>query len=71
MKINYDKQLDSLYIFFKKSKVAKTFEIEARLIVDTDKKGDVVGIELLDARDQLEVTNFKKEAEEGIPFDII
>jgi len=47
MKINYDKSVDALYIEFKGSKSAKTLEKDDNVLVDFDKKGNVVGIEIL------------------------
>ncbi|MBI2410032.1 DUF2283 domain-containing protein [Candidatus Kaiserbacteria bacterium] len=54
MKINYDKIADAIYMTLRKGKVAKTVEMEDRLIVDVDKKGNILGIELLDAGNQLQ-----------------
>jgi len=53
MKIFYDKTADALYIYFKKGKVAKTKKITSRLLVDVDKKGSALGIEMLDVSRQL------------------
>ncbi len=66
MKINYDKTIDALYIYLKKSKVAKTVEMNGRLIIDLDKKGDVVGIELLDASEQLSKKSLESQILRGI-----
>ena len=46
MKIVYDKSVDALYITLKKGKAAKTKEHHGYLI-DYDKKGDLLGIEIL------------------------
>ncbi len=47
MKINYDKYADALYIEFKKAKAHKTVEKRRGVLVDFDKKGNVLGIEVL------------------------
>ena len=47
MKINYDKKVDALYIEFKRSKSVKTLEKNDNVLVDFDKNGNVVGIEVL------------------------
>ncbi|MEK7640933.1 MAG: DUF2283 domain-containing protein [Patescibacteria group bacterium] len=47
MKINYDKYADALYIEFKKAKAHKTVEERRGVLVDFDKKGTVLGIEVL------------------------
>ncbi|MGB8816055.1 MAG: DUF2283 domain-containing protein [Minisyncoccia bacterium] len=72
MKIQYDKIADAMYVYlgFKK-KIAKTIEINDRLLVDVDKKGNVIGIEMLNVSAQSGMANIKKIAKEGIPFNII
>lgn len=47
MKINYDKYADALYIEFKKAKAHKTVEKSRDVLLDFDKKGSVLGIEVL------------------------
>jgi len=49
MRITYDKTVDALYIHFKKGKVKKTIEIGGSFMADVDKKGDILGLEVLDA----------------------
>ena len=49
MKIEYDKEADALYVEFSKSKIYKTREESDNFLVDVDKKGNVVGIEVLNA----------------------
>lgn len=55
MKTTYDKEADAAYIYIQptNSKVFKTIEINPRVIIDIDKKGELVGIELLDASHQV------------------
>ena len=53
MKAEYDTIANALYLTIKKGRVAKTIKMHDRLLVDVDKKGDLVGIEILDARSQL------------------
>ena len=54
MKINYDKTADAIYILIKKTaKIKKTVKIDAGILVDLDSKGNVCGIEILDASRQL------------------
>ena len=73
MKVTYDKIADAMYVYFRKSKVAKTIEISDRLIVDTDNLGRVIGLEILDASKQLSANNSKgleKKLSHGIPVKI-
>lgn len=65
MNINYDKVADAVYMTLRKGKVSKTVEMEDRLIVDVDKKGNILGIELLDAGNQLQ-----KNMRNGIPVKV-
>ncbi len=53
MKITHDKLTDALYVTFKKGVVARTLKLEDRLLVDTDKKGSILGIEILNASTQI------------------
>ena len=47
MKISYDKIADAMYLNLRKDKISKTVEITNRLLADVDKKGNVIGIEML------------------------
>lgn len=53
MKIQYDKSAEAMYIYLKKEKVAKTIKINNRVFVDIDKKGNVIGIEMLGVSHQI------------------
>ena len=47
MRIRYDSDADAMYISLKKDKVAKTKEIDENTMIDFNKKGDVIGVEIL------------------------
>lgn len=49
MKIEYDKEADALYVELNKNKIYKTREESDNFLVDVDKNGNVVGIEILNA----------------------
>jgi uncharacterized protein YuzE len=49
MDINYDKKADALYIEFRKGKFAKNKKLDEFTIIDLDDKGNILGIEILDA----------------------
>ena len=53
MKIEYSKEADALYVYFREVEVAKSKEIEEGVIVDFDEKPHIVGIEILDANKHL------------------
>ena len=48
-KIEYDKTVDALYIRAGKGKVYKTIKLNNRVLFDVDKKGYILGIEVLEA----------------------
>jgi uncharacterized protein YuzE len=54
MNVEYDKEVDALYIKFSDNKVAKSDEQSRGLIVDYDKSGNIVGIELLNASKKIQ-----------------
>lgn len=49
MKVKYDKEVDVLYISFSKKKIKESDEDKPGIILDYDKAGSIVGIEILDA----------------------
>ena len=49
MKIIYDAKTDSLNLFFSNSKIHESDEEKEGFIMDFDKKGNPVSIEILDA----------------------
>lgn len=48
-KIEYDETVDALYVYASKGIVNKTYKLNPRLLLDVDKKGKLIGIEVLDA----------------------
>jgi len=70
MKIDYDKVADAVYIRVKKGKVAKTISLKDRLIVDTDKSGNILGVEILDMSSSNDMKKFLSTVKKGIPFKI-
>ncbi len=53
MKVIYDNETDTLSIILRKGRVAQSEEPRPGLILDYDKSGRLVSIELLDASDQV------------------
>ena len=49
VKTKTNKNLDVAYIQLKKDKIYSTFEIKPGILLDLNKSGDVVGIEVLSA----------------------
>jgi uncharacterized protein YuzE len=67
MKINYDKNADAVYIAFRKGSFVRNKKIDESTILDLDKSGNLLGIEILNASkripkqslSELKVTNFQ------------
>jgi uncharacterized protein YuzE len=49
MKVKYDKEVDILYITFSEKKIKESDEGKHGVIIDYDKEGSIVAIEVLDA----------------------
>ena len=49
MKVKYDKEVDVIYIVFSDKKIKESDEDKPGIILDYDKDGSIVGIEILDA----------------------
>lgn len=52
MKIEYDKEVDALYVRLQEKYVDRTVEIEDGLNIDLDEDGKLIGIEILDATER-------------------
>ena len=61
MKLDYDKEVDALYIQFLNEKASETEELEPGIIVDFTKDGRVLGIEILNASKRLLVMESIKD----------
>ncbi|MBI5700889.1 DUF2283 domain-containing protein [Candidatus Saganbacteria bacterium] len=53
MKINYDEKLDAMYIRFNDSPYFESDETKDGIILDYNRSGKVIGIEILDASKNL------------------
>lgn len=52
MKIEYDQEVDALYIRVQEKHVARTQEITEGVNIDFDDEGKVIGLEILDATER-------------------
>jgi uncharacterized protein YuzE len=59
MKIRYDPDADAMYIKFRNTEIARTKKVDNNTILDYDKNGGLVGVELL----------FVKESNPGLLRD--
>lgn len=60
MKITYDKEVDALNLTLRSGAVAKTLEIAPEIMVDLDKKGNTLNIEIIGASEKIGKKNFGK-----------
>jgi uncharacterized protein YuzE len=56
MKVSYDAEADALFVRFSDEKIMGSEETRPGLIVDLDREGRIVAIEMLDVRQQLPPT---------------
>ena len=54
MKITYDRETDTLQLVFTSAPVEESDEDKPGMIIDYDKNGNVVGMEILDASKRIE-----------------
>jgi uncharacterized protein YuzE len=57
MKIKYDKEVDIMYIQFAADEIIESNEDKQGIIIDYNKKGNIVGIEVLNASTKMEHPN--------------
>jgi uncharacterized protein YuzE len=54
MKVIYDPEVDVLRIFFSSSPIEESAEDKPGVIIDYDKEGNIIGLEILDASKRME-----------------
>lgn len=69
MKIEYSKDVDALYIRLREVKIADSMDVEEGVTVDLDDKGHIVGIEILDASEKLELSDLVNISIESLPIE--
>lgn len=52
MKIEYDREVDALYVRLQEKFVAKTVEVDEGVNIDFDEEGKLIGLEILDATER-------------------
>ena len=71
MRIEYDREVDALYILLKDVKPSDSKDIEEGVTVDLDKQGHIVGIEILDASEKLGMESLLNVSIENMPLEKI
>jgi uncharacterized protein YuzE len=69
MKIEYSKTVDALYIRLRQAKVGDSVDIEEGVTVDLDENGHIVGIEILDASDRMDISDLVNISIENLPLE--
>ena len=67
MKIEYSKEADAIYVYFKEAFVAKSKEIEDGVVIDFDEKGQLIGIEVLDVSQRFSLSDIVNVSIENLP----
>jgi uncharacterized protein YuzE len=57
MKIEYDREVDALYVRLQEKFVAKTTEIDEGINIDFDEGGKLIGLEILDATERYSLSD--------------
>ncbi len=68
MKIEYDKEVDALYIRIQEKKVSRTKEIEEGVNIDFDSEGRVIGLEIIGATEKYSLEDIFNFATENLIF---
>ena len=71
MKIEYSKEADAIYVYFKEEFVAKSKEIEDGVVVDFDEKGQLIGIEVLDVSQRFSLSDIVNINIENLPVESV
>jgi uncharacterized protein YuzE len=69
MKIEYSKNIDALYIRLREAEIGDSIDIEEGVTVDLDEKGHIVGIEILDASEKMDMADLVNISIENLPLD--
>jgi len=73
MKIEYDREVDALYVRLQEKFVAKTVEVDEGINIDFDDGGRLIGLEILDATaryDLSDIFNISTENLFSFPEDV-
>ena len=69
MKIEYDNQVDAIYIRLQEKYVTRTVEIEDGLNIDLDENGKLIGLEVLDATVRYTLTDLFNISTENLHLE--
>ena len=69
MKIEYDREVDAVCIYLQQKEVVKTIELSDAVKVDLDEKGNLIGIEVLDATQRYSLADIFNISTENLILD--
>jgi uncharacterized protein YuzE len=69
MKIEYSKNIDALYIRLREAEIGDSVDIEEGVTVDLDEKGHIVGLEILDASEKMNISDLVNINIENLPLE--
>ncbi|MBW2040340.1 MAG: DUF2283 domain-containing protein [Deltaproteobacteria bacterium] len=69
MRIEYDREVDVLYIRLQEKYVARTVEIEEGLNLDLDENGKLIGLEVLDATERYSLADIFNISTENLVLE--
>jgi uncharacterized protein YuzE len=69
MKIEYSKSIDALYIRLREARIVDSIDIEEGVTADLDEKGHIVGLEILDASEKLNISDLVNISIENLPLE--
>ena len=71
MKIEYSKDADAIYVYFKQAFVARSKEIEDGVVIDFDEKGHFIGVEVLDVSQRFSLSDIVNVNIENLPIEAV
>jgi uncharacterized protein YuzE len=71
VKIEYSKKADAIYVYFKEDYVASSKEIEDGVVIDFDKEGQFIGIEVLDVSQRFSLSDIVNVNIENLPIEAV
>ena len=69
MKIEYDQEVDALYIRIQEKEVAHTRELEEGINLDLDKENRLIGLEIIGATERYELKDIFNISTENLIFE--
>ena len=69
MKIEYDKEVDALYILLTDAKPVDTMDVEDGVTIDLDDQGHIIGLEVLDAAKRFGIDSLLMVSIENMPLE--